>query len=212
MGQVFKSLIFWSIAPLAAISSGTNLAIHGLWIKPWLRDVVGISQETASELLFAMTLALITGFLILGILSERFSKIFSIDPIKISIFGMIIYMFLQLAMVYGSLSSPFLLVILLGFFGSSSILVYAGYALKFPKYLSGRVSTMLNFLVFFGAFFLQWGIGVIIQLWPTDGIGYDPESYKVAIWLLFLFQLIGLIWYFFSLKLHRNEKELFELV
>ena len=60
---------------------------------------------------------------------------------------------------------------------------------------------MLNFLVFFGAFVLQWGIGAIIQMWPTDELGYDPESYKVAIGILVLFQAVGLIWYFFSLKL-----------
>ena len=49
MWQVLRNLTFWGIAPLAAISQGTNLAIHGLWIKPWLRDVVGINQETASN-------------------------------------------------------------------------------------------------------------------------------------------------------------------
>ena len=201
IGQVFRSLIFWSIAPLAAISSGTNLAIHGLWKKPWLRDVAGINQNDSSELLFAMTLALIGGFLILGILAERLSIFFSIDPIKISVFGMIIYMFLQAVMVYDYKINPFFLVILLGFFGSSSILVYAGYAIKFPRNLSGRVSTMLNFLVFFGAFVLQWGIGAIIQMWPTDELGYDPESYKVAIGILVFFQVVGLIWYFFSLNL-----------
>ena len=201
MGQVFRSLIFWGIAPLAAISSGTNLALHGLWIKPWLRDVAGISQEASSELLFGMTLALITGFFILGILTERLSSFCSIDPIKISVLGMILYMFLQGVMVFDYKINPFLLVILLGFFGSSSILVYAGYAIKFPKKISGRVSTMLNFLVFFGAFVLQWGIGAIIQMWPTNELGYDPESYKVAIGLLVLFQVVGLVWYFFSLKL-----------
>ena len=206
MGQVFRSLMFWGIAPLTAISSSSHLAIQGLWIKPWLRDVVGVSQENASELLFAMTLALIAGFLILGILAERLSNIFSVDPIKISVYGMIFYMFLQLVMVYGYVRSPLFLVILLGFFGSSSILVYAGYALKFPKNLSGRVSTMLNFLVFFGAFLLQWGIGIIIQMWPTVGLGYDPKSYTAAIGLLVFLQVLGLIWYFFSLQIIKFKR------
>jgi len=206
MWQVLRNLTFWGIAPLAAISQGTNLAIHGLWIKPWLRDVVGINEADAGKYLFAMTLALITGFLILGIIAERLTHFLSIDPIQISVVGITIFMFLQVVMVFGNLDNPLYLIILLGFFGTSSILVYAGYANKFPKNFSGRVSTILNFMVFLGAFILQWGVGVIIQMWPTFGKGYDPESYKVAIGFLILIQLLALIWYFCSLKLSLNSK------
>ena len=203
IGQVLRSLTFWGIAPLAAISQGTHLAIHGLWIKPWLRDVVGINEAAAGQFLFAMTLALISGFLILGIIAERFSHYLSINPIKISVTGMIIFLLLQGVMAYGFVSSPFLLIILLGFFGTSSILVYAGYAHVFPKNLSARVSTILNFMVFLGAFILQWGVGVIIQMWSTVGTGYNPESYGFALGSLVLIQVIALIWYLYSLKLSK---------
>ena len=211
MWQVLRSLTFWGIAPLAAISQGTNLAIHGLWIKPWLRDVVGITEVASGKYLFAMTLALIAGFLILGIIAERLSYYFSTNPIKMSVFGMTIFLILQGVMAYGYAGSPLLLIMLLGFFGTSSILVYAGYANLFPKNLSGRVSSFLNFMVFLGAFILQWGVGVIIQMWPTVGKGYDPESYRVAIGFLILIQVISLIWYFCSLKLSEIRREMIKL-
>ena len=100
-------------------------------------------------------------------------------------------------MACGWISSPLLLVILFGFFGTSSILIFAGYAQIFPKHFSGRVSTILNFLIFVSAFILQWGIGVIIEMWPPTGSGYDPESYQAAIGALVLLQAAGLAWYFF---------------
>ena len=199
IGQVFRSRIFWNIAPLAAISQGANMAIHGLWMKPWLRDVVGISDDDAAQLLFAMTLAFIGGFLTLGIIAERLSQLFAVRPISISVLGMTVFLFVQGAMGYGWSNNPLILVVLLGFFGTASVLVYAGYAQIFPKALSGRVSTLLNLLVFMVAFILQWGIGAIIELWPTSGSGYDPESYQVAIGVLVLLQSAGLIWYLFSL-------------
>jgi predicted MFS family arabinose efflux permease len=208
MGQVLQSRIFWEIAPLAAISSGTNMAIHGLWIKPWLRDVAGLSAVNSAQLLFAMTLTLIGGFLTLGIIAERLSQFFDVRPISISVFGMTIYLFVQSTMIYGGIGSPLILVILLGFFGTASILVYAGYAQIFPKNLSGRVSTILNLLVFIVAFLLQWGIGAILEMWPATDNGYEPESYQAAIGVLVLLQATGLIWYLFSKKLFRKQSVL----
>jgi len=208
MGQVFRSRIFWGIAPLAAISQGANMAIHGLWMKPWLRDVAGLSADNAAQLLFAMTLAFIGGFLTLGLIAEKLTQIYDIGLISISVFGMTLFLFVQGTMIYGGLGSPLILVILLGFFGTASILVYAGYAQIFPKNLSGRVSTMLNLLVFMGAFILQWGFGAIIEQWPATVSGYDPASYQAAIGVLVLLQAAGLIWYLLSLKLSRKKSVL----
>jgi predicted MFS family arabinose efflux permease len=205
MGEVFRSRIFWDIAPLAAISQGANMAINGLWMKPWLRDVAGLNSDNAAQLLFVMTLAFIGGFLTLGIIAERLSQLFDIRPISISVFGMTLFLFIQGTMIFGGFGSPLILVLLLGFFGTASVLVYAGYAQIFPNYLSGRVSTILNLLVFICAFILQWGVGVIIEMWPVTETGYDPESYQAAIGVLFLLQATGLIWYFLSLKLSRKQ-------
>jgi sugar phosphate permease len=205
MGEVFRSRIFWDIAPLAAISQGANMAINGLWMKPWLRDVAGLNSDNAAQLLFVMTLAFIGGFLTLGIIAERLSQLFDIRPISISVLGMTLFLFIQGTMIFGGFGSPLILVLLLGFFGTASVLVYAGYAQIFPNYLSGRVSTILNLLVFICAFILQWGVGVIIEMWPVTETGYDPESYQAAIGVLFLLQATGLIWYFLSLKLSRKQ-------
>ncbi len=205
MGQVLRSRIFWGIAPLAAISSGANMAIHGLWMKPWLRDVTGLSADNAAQLLFAMTLTFIGGFLTLGIIAERLSQLFDVHLMSISVFGMTIFLFLQGTMIFGGIGSPLILVILLGFFGTASVLVYAGYAKIFPKNLSGRVSTFLNLLVFIGAFILQWSIGAIIELWPPTDNGYDSESYQSAFGFLVILQAAGLMWYFFMKKIYRKQ-------
>ena len=205
IGQVLRSRIFWGIAPLAAISSGANMAIHGLWMKPWLRDVTGLSADNAAQLLFAMTLTVIGGFLTLGIIAERLSQLFDVHLMSISVFGMTIFLFIQGTMIYGGIGSPLILVILLGFFGTASVLVYAGYAKIFPKNLSGRVSTFLNLLVFIGAFILQWGVGAIIELWPPTDNGYDPESYQSAFGFLVILQAAGLMWYLFSKKIYRKQ-------
>ena len=198
MVKVFRSPVFWSIAPLTAISSGAFLAIHGLWIKPWLRDVANLGEQESSQLLFSMTLSVIMGYLLLGIFTERLSRFFNMRPISIGVFGMFLFSLAQFSLAFGWLSNPIMLVSLLGFLGTSNILIYAGLFQIFPKSYSGRVSTILNVQVFMGAFIIQWGIGEIIELWSVSEKGYDPASYSFAIGGLALLQVVGLVWFFIS--------------
>ena len=208
MGIIFRSPVFWSIVPLTALSNGSFLAIHGLWIKPWLRDVASLGEGDTTQLLFAMTLAIIVGYFSLGIFSERISQLFDIGPITVGVFGMTLFLTVQFYMAYGWATSPLLLVVIFGFLGSSCILTFAGLAQIFPKKYSGRVSTILNVQVFMGAFIIQWGIGAIIELWPTTEIGYDPASYQVAIGVLVLMQAAGFVWYLLSQQLIKKQTEM----
>ena len=205
MVKVFRSPVFWSIAPLTAISSGAFLAIHGLWIKPWLRDVADLGEQESSQLLFSMTLSVIMGYFLLGIFTERLSRFFNMRPISVGVFGMILFSLSQFSLAFGWVSSPMLLVTLLGFLGTSNILIYAGLFQIFPKSYSGRVSTILNVQVFMGAFIIQWGIGEIIELWSVSEKGYDPASYSFAIGGLALLQVVGLVWFFISQFYIKNK-------
>ena len=205
MVKVFRSPVFWSIAPLTALSSGAFLAIHGLWIKPWLRDVADLGEQESSQLLFSMTLSVIMGYFLLGIFTERLSRFFNMRPISVGVFGMILFSISQFSLAFGWVSSPMLLVLLLGFLGSSNILIYAGLFQIFPKSYSGRVSTILNVQVFMGAFLIQWGIGEIIELWSVSEKGYDPASYSFAIGGLALLQVVGLVWFFISQYYIKNK-------
>ena len=208
MGQIFCSPVFWSIVPLTALSNGSFLAIQGLWIKPWLRDVVNLGEGDSSQLLFAMTLAIIAGYFLFGIFSERLSQLFDIRPITVGVFGMTLFLTTQFSMAFGWATSPLLVVVFFGFLGSSCILTFSGLAQIFPKKYSGRVSTILNVQVFMGAFIIQWGIGAIIELWPTTEIGYDPASYQVAIGVLVLMQAASLVWYLLSQQLIKKQPKM----
>ena len=174
-------------------------------MKPWLMDEVDLNSDNAAQLLFVMTLTFFAGFMTLGIISERLFQLFDIRPISFSVWGMTLFLFIQGTKNFCGSGSPLILVLLLGFYGIANVLVYAGYAQIFPKYLLGRVSTILNLLTFICAFILQWGVGVIIDMWPATKTGYAPESYQGAFAVLFLLQAAGLIWYFLSLKLSRKQ-------
>ena len=192
---VLTSRPFLAIAPLVMFSQSAQMAIQGLWAKPWLRDVAGLDEAECANHLMWMMAAMMAGFFLLGLLSERLYQARKISPVTVGASAMAMFIVLQLLMALGWTTQPMLLMTAFSFFATAGILPYAGLSQIFPKALSGRVSTSLNLTVFLGAFAVQWGLGEIISLWPTIGKGYAPESYGAAFGSLAAFQLFGLLWF-----------------
>ena len=192
---VLTSRPFLAIAPLVMFSQSAQMAIQGLWAKPWLRDVAGLDEAECANHLMWMMAAMMAGFFLLGLLSERLYQARKISPVTVGVSAMSVFIVLQLLMALGWTAQPMLLMTAFSFFATAGILPYAGLSQIFPKDLSGRVSTSLNLTVFLGAFAVQWGLGEIISLWPTEGKGYAPESYGAAFGSLAELQLFGLLWF-----------------
>ena len=192
---VLTSRPFLAIAPLVMFSQSAQMAIQGLWAKPWLRDVAGLDEAECANHLMWMMAAMMAGFFLLGLLSERLYQARKISPVTVGVSAMAVFIVLQLLMALGWTAQPMLLMTAFSFFATAGILPYAGLSQIFPKALSGRVSTSLNLTVFLGAFAVQWGLGEIISLWPPQGKGYAPESYGAAFGSLAVLQLSGLLWF-----------------
>ena len=195
VSEVFSSFVFWRIAPLTVLSQASFLAIHGLWSGPWLRDVAGLSRVGAANVLFWVAFAMVIGFIALGAVMERLSRV-GIRPILVAVACMAIFMFMQLLVILELTAWVLPLWILFGFFGTTGILPYAVLSQSFPTHLSGRVNTAANLMVFVVAFAGQWGIGSVINLWPvSDSGGYAPEGFQAAFSLMLGLQIIALIWF-----------------
>ena len=194
---VLTSRPFLAIAPLVMFSQSAQMAIQGLWAKPWLRDVAVLDEAECANHLMWMMAAMMAGFFLLGLLSERLYHARKVSPVTLGVSAMSVFIVLQLLMALGWTAQPMLLMTAFSFFATAGILPYAGLSQIFPKALSGRVSTSLNLTVFLGAFAVQWGLGEIISLWPTEGKGYAPESYGAAFGSLAVLQLFGLLWFIF---------------
>jgi predicted MFS family arabinose efflux permease len=196
IAQVFTSMAFWRIAPVATLSQAGFLSIHGLWLGPWLRDTAGFQRDQVAGALLLVAAAMIAGFVVLGGAAERFSKA-GIRPVAVAVSGISAFMCMQLLVVVGVSRWVQPVWMLFGFFGTSGIICYAVLSQHFPVYLSGRANTALNLMVFVVAFMAQWGMGAVIELWPvTAQGGYDPAGYRVAFGMMLALQILALIWFF----------------
>ncbi|WP_161626876.1 MFS transporter [Desulfospira joergensenii] len=196
--QVFKSPVFWRIAPLTTLSQAGYISLQGLWAGPWLRDVAGLPREDVAALLSWSAMAMITGFITLGFLADRlFKKGISVRTTAVS--GMTVFLLIQSLIAFALPLPPGLLMVLFGFFGTSGILSYTSLTLDFPPTLSGRVTTGINLLVFVAAFTIQWAIGAVINLWEISAANtYDPAGYRAGFSALLFCQVLALIWFWMS--------------
>jgi predicted MFS family arabinose efflux permease len=204
--QVFSSLTFWRIAPLTVMSQAAFLAIQGLWSGPWLRDVAGFDREVIAQVLLMIAAAMVTGFILMGAVAERLSRL-GIKPIYVAVAGMVAFIITQSLLILEATSWARPLWGLFGIFGTTGIIPYAVLSQSFPVYLSGRVNTGVNLLVFICAFAAQWGIGAIINLWPgTAAGGYAPPGYQAGFAMMLGLQLMALLWFFIASTLRPEDR------
>ena len=115
------------------------------------------------------------------------------------LWGIIIFILIEMALITGEQDSIVLLWSIFAFFGTSGSVIYAALSQHFDVYLLGRVSTMLNLLIFLCAFLMQWLVGVIINLFPNADEGsFAIIGYFTAFAVILILQLLGLIWFWVS--------------
>ncbi|MGD9321932.1 MAG: MFS transporter [Desulfobacteraceae bacterium] len=204
IGRVYSSFVFWRIAPWSVMSQATFLAVQTLWAGPWLRDVAGLDRTGVANGLLMIAAAMVVGFALLGALAERLSRL-GIKPLHVAAFGMSVFMVVEALIVLEWTVLTKALWILFGFFGTTGIITYAILSQSFPGNLAGRVNTGLNVMLFVTAFGMQWGIGEVINLWPTSPDGnYAPVAYKAGFGLTLALQVISLLWFIMASLMTRK--------
>ena len=195
--EVFTSPVFWRIAPWATLSQAAYLAIQGLWSGPWLRDAAGYDRAEIAQVLLLVAVAMTAGYLLLGIVANRLSRA-GWSPLTVAALGMLVFMLVQVWIVSGRVANARLVWMLFGFFGTSGILCYADLSQRFASRLAGRVNTGLNLLVFIAAFTAQWGIGAVIDIWPSTRTGYAVVGYQAGFGLMLGLQSMAVVWFLLS--------------
>jgi len=198
--QILTSPLFWRIAPMTIGSQSMFLGTQSLWSGPWLSDVAGLDRVAVADHLLLIGVAMVAGFLGMGAIAERLGRA-GVKTTHVAFSGMALFWVLQIPMAMQWTGAVLPMWMLFGFFGTCGILSYAALPRGFQPELAGRVITGLNVFTFFGAFAVQWGMGVIINLWPTAASGgYAAEGYQAAFWVMIAIQGLGLLWFWIYRK------------
>ena len=190
---ILRSRQLWRFTPAAMFFPGAIMAVQGLWAGPWLRHVQGFDDSSTALFLFLLALATTLGFAVWGLLISRLTRL-GFDSIHVIAVGLLFFSTSLGVLAWQPSLGNVVTWLLLGFFSSAGAMLYATFASQFKKNLTGRAITSLNLMVFIGAFLLQWGIGIIVELTTQLSVSSDPTfGYRFAFGLIVALQVVALL-------------------
>ena len=192
--DIFANADFRRIAPIYFSMLGTLLAVQTLWAGPFLYDVIKVDAATVGASLLLMNVGSIVGYVVSGLLFERFGVTRLVTSAQIVLLLCLGYwVFLPLALPLWGIQIVYFL---FGVSTAFNVIMLPQVRALFSEQMSGRATTTLNLFGFGGAWVLQWGMGLIIQALGHRGESqYDASGYQWAFGLLLLIGVIGLIRY-----------------
>lgn len=183
---------FWRMMPLAVITYGGFLAVHGLWLGPWFTRVEGYTPQEAATALFWLTAVIMLAHFCTAWLSRHLLSLhMSLNGLMVT--GLALMALLSATAIAGLWPHPMIGWSLTLLMAGVTTLSYTRFALAFPKEFSARATTGYNFLIFFGAFVVQWGLGLLIDLFMMMG-ALEPLAMRLAFACWVAGQVFALYW------------------
>ncbi|MDB2591709.1 MFS transporter [Candidatus Pelagibacter bacterium] len=200
LSTVWKNPLFKSLVPMGFFSYGGLFAIQTLWAGPWMIRVSGYTPEESAQGLFIIYLCMLISFLVWGYFVPKFSKNVN-DAIRLLKIGAPLSLCVLMLIIYlgpkaGSIHWALFIV--------SSIflsLTQPAVGMAFSLSNAGKALTSFNLLIFIGAFFIQWIIGLIIDAGIAFNLS-EIDSFKVAMTFVFITSLLSYLFFLRKVKIN----------
>jgi len=162
LSEIWKNDFFKSLVPMGLFNYGGLFAIQTLWAGPWMVRVSGYTAEESAQGLFMIYCSMLLSFLLWGYFVPKISKNVK-DAIRLLKLGVPLSLVTLVFIIYlgpeaGSIHWS-LFVVTSIFLSLSQPAVGMAFSLS----NAGKALTSFNLLLFVGAFFVQWAIGLIID-------------------------------------------------
>ena len=197
---IWKNPLFKSLVPMGFFSYGGLFAIQTLWAGPWMIRVSGYTPEESAQGLFIIYLCMLISFLVWGYFVPKFSKNVN-DAIRLLKIGAPLSLCVLMLIIYlgpkaGSIHWALFIV--------SSIflsLTQPAVGMAFSLSNAGKALTSFNLLIFIGAFFIQWIIGLIIDAGIAFNLS-EIDSFKVAMTFVLITSLLSYLFFLRKVKIN----------
>jgi predicted MFS family arabinose efflux permease len=190
--EVFAHREIQRLIPFATFIHGGFLAVQGLWMGPWFRVVDGKSSSDAAFALLVLGVVVMFSHMAMSYVGTRFKDWgWSLD--RVLQVGSLLLLLLTAAAVLDLWNHSVLGWSLMVTATCITGVGYAKASLAFPVSMAGRASTTINFIVFVGAFAMQWGLGLIVD-WMTTLQMSEAQGLRIAFLFWVACQGFALAW------------------
>jgi MFS family permease len=184
---------------------GVMMGFQGLCGVTYFMDVYGVEREIGATILMMISIGVIIGGPLGGILSEKLEKRKSVYQFGLTgsfTIWLPIALFLEKIplILYYPLSFFF------GLFSGINVIFQTIGKESFPKDNIATGLATLNMAAFIGAAFVQGVTGYLIELGGKVDHGYSPEGYQITFIFYLILLLFALLLSFFVVEPQKMEK------
>ena len=170
---MWRDPFFRKLAPIGFFNYGGFVAMLTLWVGPWLTRVAGYTPREAADALFQISIALLIAYWLWGMANPWLARR-GVAAARLIGWGLAMSMVALSAILVLGPSAGTLAWIF--FLCSSTVVALAqpAVAMALPAELAGRALSAYNLVVFLGVFVVQWGVGLLIDLFGR--LGWDAAG------------------------------------
>jgi MFS family permease len=179
---IWRSRYFRKMTPLAFFHYGGLVAVQTLWAGPWMVKVAGYTPLEAATGLFYINATMLVTFWSWGMVNPWLSR-HGWHATRLIAWGVPLSLAVLAANIAAGPSAGWLGWAL--FCMSCSVLGLAQPAvgMAFKPSLAGRAMSGYNLMIFSGVFVVQWGIGLLIDVFAAVGLA-QVASFQAAMGVL----------------------------
>lgn len=169
--EIWRNSYFWRMTPIGFFSYGGMVAIQTLWAGPWMTQVGWCSAIESATGLFAINFTMLCTFWTWGMITPQLSRR-GMAPNDLISWGLpLSFVVLGVLIVAADGLGAWTSTVLALFCLTSSFVSLAQPAVgqAFSAGLAGRALSAYNLVIFSGIFVVQWGIGLLVDLFKNLG-------------------------------------------
>lgn len=203
---IWRHPFFRRLVPVGFFSYGGLLAMQTLWAGPWMVKVAGYTPLQSATGLFWINVTMLGTFWTWGLVNPWLVRRGLSAPVLIArglplSFVVLAVIIVGAERLGGWTAAAFALYCMTCTFVSLS---QPAIGMAFPQQVTGRALSAYNLVIFAGVFVMQWGIGLLIDLFQALGLA-QIAAFQGA-WSVFLACCIGAYLYFVAAR-PDNQKQ-----
>lgn len=200
---IWRSRYFRKMTPLAFFNYGGLVAVQTLWAGPWMIRVAGYTPLQAATGLFYINATMLVTFWSWGMVNPWLAR-HGWHATRLIAWGMPVSLVVLAFNIAAGSSTGWLGWALFCMGCSVMGLAQPAVGMAFKPSLAGRALSAYNLMIFAGVFTVQWGIGLLIDVFAALGLA-QVASFQAAMGV-FLCCCIASYGYFLSVRADNSQE------
>lgn len=174
----------WYVAPVVTATEAVLYSFAYLWIGPWMRDAAALDERGAGLMMLLSSAGIAAGYLFNGVIADFCSRWKCMTWERLYACTGVLFAALMAGLAFGGgKAAPLWCPVM--FLSTMTMISFPIIGRLFSAEETGRVFSLLNFIIFAASFAMQWLVGVILNLYPVAGGHFSPDGYRAALLAVF---------------------------